>query len=65
MAKKPMKPPLPKGPHPLTLKGERTETRAQEKAESPKFEAAEKKLGIEGKYGKASLKGAKGKKAGY
>jgi hypothetical protein len=61
MAKKPPKPP--KGPHPLTLKGERTETRAQEKQESPRFEKAERRLGIEGKYGKGSMK--KGKKGGY
>lgn len=48
--KKPSK--LPVGPHPLTLKGERNETRKQEKAESPAFEKAEKRLGIEGRYGK-------------
>lgn len=52
---------LPTGPHPLTLKGERTESRAMEAKESPAFERAEKKLGIEGKYGSKSKMGKKGK----
>jgi len=49
---------LPKGPHPLTKKGERRETRSMEKQESPAFEKAEKKMGIEGQYGK-KMKGSK------
>jgi hypothetical protein len=60
MAKKLMTGKLPAGPHKLTLKGERNETRKQEKAESPAFEAAERKLGIEGRYSKKG-----GKKKGY
>ena len=54
---------LPTGPHPLTLKGERNETRKMEHAESPAFEKAERQLGIEGKY--AGKKGTKGGKKGY
>ncbi len=54
----PKKPPA--GPHALTLKGERDESRAMEAKESPAFEAAEKRLGIEGNY-KAKRGTAKGK----
>lgn len=52
----------PVGPHPLTLAAERRETRAQEAKESPAFERAEKRLGIEGRYqGKRGASKSKGK----
>ncbi len=47
---------LPKGPHALSLAGERNETPAMERAESPAFERAEKRLGIEGRYSKKAMK---------
>lgn len=55
--KKTKKPPL--GPHPLTLAGERGESRAMEKKESPAFERAERAAGIEGKYGPMKKKAKK------
>jgi hypothetical protein len=46
-AKKKMVTKPPRGPHALTVAAERRETRAQEKAESPRFEQAERRLGLE------------------
>lgn len=45
-------PKRPKGPHALSRAGEARETKAQERAESPAFEAMEKRLGIEKPRGK-------------
>ncbi len=41
------------GPHALSIAGEQSETPKMEAKESKAFQAAEKRMGIEGQYGKA------------
>jgi hypothetical protein len=47
------------GPHPLSLAGERHETPQMERRESPAFEKAERRLGIEGHYAPMKKKAKK------